>query len=1066
MPVAKTAPAYSDRSAGQNKHSAPLPDSPEARVTADAQVANAFARALATHSYQTSIRAPNVQVPPESTLGRWRTELDSAFKGLGFQAWAKAQGLDTTSITLDPARGELTGALGGKTYTFSLKDDSGWSDVSRVLLSIAKAIAPESGQPFNYPWPDGEVPLNTVGRFYQEPIDLSPAQATLHRKKLQRGSAFEFKPVAHASLRSAAALAEQQTARGDDANRHALITALRFRVDDAHGKIDLDKVTIPIEPRSGLFASEQRLEMSVAQILKLEGVKVPVNSAQALEVAEALSFDLAHRAPGVDAGGVKSLVGLLGATSCRKMQAVTDGWKRQRLTQAPNIRAEEGAGSLLSHLISVLPQATKKLIKDSPSTVLDQLIRLPEARELGKDIQNKLKIIETPTSAVESVAAALVHELNPGAGQSRFNLAGYKLYSEDNSGFSPADIVKRFIVHLEGRVGAEAAPLAARLLLLAAAPEFLVADTPPNLVYGSHTWANFCIEVSRIEQQVPGASANMTFSQVMAFGDTPPISLEGEDQLSAAARDPIIAWGIANAVLSARPDQDYSIADVQHSQKLLNEQIQELAWAKDALQKKAPTRREVALAELKRVFPGIDPTLNILQAPWVKHDPVSLLDIYMTGPIKPDDWLSLDEKKFPYSVLRSRFSELAPDINLVFSDKFKVFKKIHESAWAVNVKYHISLLPVAEREHIKHADVSFIEVSRPFLGTELEPGSKWYPGRRPRKPTAQELEGLKGKHGVLMKAEGRDGKVRYYSYFPALGKIIKEEGFPGEKTNANDSAYFGGSTQDRVSGTHNVYNQYGAVNKDRDPDESPGNRQGSYSSVRNGAMASVAAGFFTRDYDALKFNAAGVTALEKGKAYDEKLKGFFLSLVPFYDGIQDAIKGNVAGAVFNIGFDILGFFLPGISAARKAANAGRGTLNVIKSGLFAGMGASVGATDALQITNNLNRGAKAGYKDVRYLIAHGDEVLSRLKGNYRSYDFATIYKDGDVVKGFYRSQENHLIYSTVAVLKKGTWYAYNVVTNTPFGAQLAQFGVVTALQSVLSKKPLPVEPITPVSFAD
>src|SRR5450830_1403884 len=131
--------------AHRGKRSIEFSDSPEVRATADAQVAGAFANALATRSYQTAIKPPDVQVPLESTLGRWRAHLDSAFKSPGFLVWAKAQGLDTTSLKLDPARRELAGIVDGKTHTFSMKDDSGWSDVSRTLLSIAKVIAPNPG---------------------------------------------------------------------------------------------------------------------------------------------------------------------------------------------------------------------------------------------------------------------------------------------------------------------------------------------------------------------------------------------------------------------------------------------------------------------------------------------------------------------------------------------------------------------------------------------------------------------------------------------------------------------------------------------------------------------------------------------------------------------------------------------------------------------------------------------------------------------------------------------------------------------------------------------------------
>jgi hypothetical protein len=1029
----------------------PLPDTAEARAAGDASVAPAFAQALALRSYQMSATQPPVQVPAQSTLGRWRTLLDSAFRSPRFVVWAKEQGLDTKSLKLDPYKGELTGTVDGKTHTFSLRDDSGWSDVSRTLLSVASAIAPAPGQAFDYPWPDGEVPMYTVGRFYNVPIDLTPAQAVEHRKKLVADTPFEFPPVTHAQQRSVGALAQYEEALGDDANLQALITALKSQVDDANGNIDLEKTMVPIDPRSRRFATEQRREISVAQFLRQDGNKVPSNSQQASRVASALSFDLAHRAPGERSGGVKPLTRVLGSTSMRKMQAQVNAWKQQRVSQASDPKAGNGTGTagLLHPLISLLPEAIRKLVSQDPALALDKLIRLPEAQALGKDIQEKIKLLETTTSTSESVSAALVQELDPGLGKSPFNLAGYNLYSADNAGASAAEIVKRFTAHLEKRVGAEAAPIAARLLLSVAAPEFLVKDIPPNLVFGSHTWTNFSIEVARIEHLSPAASGNMTFSQVMAFGNTPPISVEGEQELSLAARTPIINWGVANDIIEQRPDSQYTDVELKHSQDALNEQQRELAAARKILLTPPETRRSSALTELKRVFPDIDPTLEVLQSRTVKHTPLSLLDIYMSGPIDADKWMSLDENKLPYNTLRSRFASLVPDINEVFSSKFKAYWKEQTAAWEVQFRFQLSLLPKAEREHIKASKISFFEVTRPYLKTELDPtGARLFPGRRLRTPTPQELEDLKGRHGVLIKAEGPDGQVRAYSYFPGQGKMIREQSLPDEQKNFDDSAYFGGSSKGRVTDTSNSYKQYGTTQGDLNSPDTGVRTKGTFFSQKSGVLASTVAEFFMRGFDAAKHEAAGVTEIEKGRAYDEKLKNFFLSLIPFYDGIKDAIKGDVGGAAFNIGFDLLGFLLPGFSAGRRAFKAGKGPINIIKSGVYGGIGASVGYTDIVDIPRNLNSGVRAGYKDIKHLAASGgEELLSKLRGNYPVYSVNKIYKEGDVVKGFMRSVDDDVWHPVVAIFKKGAWYAYNVITKTPFGVQAAQFGVMDAATS-------------------
>ncbi|RZI27834.1 hypothetical protein [Pseudomonas orientalis] len=1011
------------------------------RAEADAEVASSFASLLLDGSYRTSVRPPDVQVPPHSTVARWYAQLDSAFKSEGFSAWANKQGLDMHALTLIPARGEIKGYVDGRPKTFYLSDDSGWSDVSRTLLALGRVFAPEHGQAVRYPGSgQGGVSMPLVAQFYKEPDLFDGGQASVRRIQFTDNPGFNL-DERHLSTHSDAALAAHRQALGDEANRHRLMSALNALVDDAEGRVDLEQSNVPIDPRSALFDREPGKTLSLARMLKLEGYKMPANSAQAHALASALSFDLAHRAPGVDSGGVRHIGQGLSSTSLRKMGKLV---KAQIATGTANV---PGTDSLLSRLVSHLPANLRKAMADYPSIALDQLLRTPEALRLGKLIREVLKVVDTPTSAIESLGVALVRELDPGLGKSRFNLAGYDLYSVDNAGASSAEIVKRFTAHLAGRVGNEAAAVAARVLLSAAAPEFVVKDIPPNLVYGSHTWTNFCIEVARIEQQVPGASANMTFSQVMAFGNTPPVSTEDEDQLKFAARDSIIAWGIANRVIDTSPTHTYSDAQAEQAQQALNKQQKELRWASNAMKTPPTTRRELALAELKRVFPDVDPTLEVMQQACVKHKPISLLDIYMTGPIQPDYWISRDEQRFPYERLKSRLSELTPDINKVFKAKFQEYRKVQESAWAIQFKYQLSLLPMADRVRVSQSDVSFFEVSRAYTKSGPCTSGLFTPREcLPPTPTVQELEALKGRHGLLMKVVEPDGTVSAYSYFPAEGKIVKEDGFPGGRIDLDDRSYFGGGNEGYIPGLPHTYKQYGLTDKTRDPPAPDGNNQGDYFSDKSAALAHLAGGYFTKDYGGLQKEAAGVTEIEKGRAYDEELKGFFLSLVPFYDGVQDAINGDVGGAIFNLGFDILGFVIPGANAARKAAKAGRGVLNTIKSAVVAGVGASVGYTDSVDIAKNLNKGARAGYKDTKYLVEKGHDVLSRLRGHYGSYDVTKLYKDGDVVKGFFHATEDNVWRPAVAVFKKGAWYAYNVVTKTPFGVQLVQFGAVSSLQ--------------------
>lgn len=1042
-PPAAGARVSTDKAHDERNTDAQVPDTPETRAVADAQLARPYALALATRSFHTSMGPMDVQVPAQSTLGRWRTQLDDAFKSRGFLSWAKEQGLDSKSLKVDPFAGELTGIVNGKIHTFSLEDNSGWSDISRVLLSIARVIAPKPGQAFSYPWPDGKVPLYTVGRFYAEPIDLSPSQAAAHREKLRAGSAFEFAPVGHASQRSVEALVEQGKALGDDANRHALIAALNAQVDDAEGKIDLNNVMVPIDRRSSLFIEEQRREISVAQMLENKGHKLPGNRAQALGLANALSFDLAHRMPGADGGGVRHIAGLLNKTALRKMKAVVDPWKLKHASPAPDSHA--GAGSFIRSLMNRPGAPAQKMILDNPPLALDQLIRTPDAQTLGLDIQKRISSAESPTGAIEALTAALLQDLDPNPDKSCFNVAGYNLYQRDNMGASASEIVKRFTTYLETKLGADVAPLAAQLLLSAVAPELKVKNIPPELVFGSYTWTEFSIAVALVEQgDRGGASGNMTFRQIVDYADVQLNILEDEDALASMSINPLRAWGVANKVIKYSPDGQYTPEEVEQSQRVLKKQKRELEWARTELLKPPPTRESEALSEFKRVYPDVDPTKTTLCSVMDSRYIVSPLDVYMTKPFEPDRWKSRDEKELPWTQMKSRFSELDNNIGQTFAEKFEGYKKTQAAGWAIQFKYQASLLSMAEQERISQSTVTFMRVSRPFLGTEETNNLQLYPGRQPRKPTPHELKELEGGQGLLMKVEGGEGAVEYFSYFPALGKIVKEKGVPAEQPNFDDRRYFSPGYEARVPGTYNVFTEF-ATNNERDSPDVIGEARTPYFSQRNGSLGAAVGDFFTKDYDYLKTKLFGETRIEKNTRANQAVNNFLLSLIPFYDGIKDAIDGNVAGAAFNIGFDFLGFFLPGASAANRALKLGKSAGKVLKRSFFAGVGASVGVTDIVDLPKNFKRGIVALGKDLKTVRKHSDEVLARLKGNYRFYEVTGNYKEGDIVKGFYQVESDGVSRPVVALFKKGAWYAYSTVTNTPFGPQLAQFGVLNAL---------------------
>ncbi|WP_323162688.1 hypothetical protein, partial [Pseudomonas fulva] len=101
--------------------------------------------------------------------------------------------------------------------------------------------------------------------------------------------------------------------------------------------------------------------------------------------------------------------------------------------------------------------------------------------------------------------------------------------------------------------------------------------------------------------------------------------------------------------------------------------------------------------------PDVDPTKASLRSINDKNYVVSPLDVYMTKSSLPDwldFWVSKDEKELPWKSIKSRFSELATDIDKKFSDRFGEYTKSQTAARAVLFKYHLSLLPFAVQERI------------------------------------------------------------------------------------------------------------------------------------------------------------------------------------------------------------------------------------------------------------------------------------------------------------------------------------------------------------------------------
>lgn len=1071
----------------RQKRDAPPPDTLETRAAADAQVASAFGSTLHDLFFGTSVTPPDVPVPPNSTLGRWRGLLDDALGSPAFTAWAKQQGVDTTSMKFSPSRAEMTAVVGNAWKTFSLTDDSGWAEVSRAVLAAARRIAPGPGEILSGVLPKGDLPWGVVGAFYLRPFELSPEQvSSFHKRYVEKGH-FDFPTDPYGALRSPEEFAKHEERLGDSINTHALITALESQVDDADGKIDLSKVKIPLDPRSAIakrLKSRRRpsSEISADRLVGQLEMNVPGNAAGALNVAHMLSFDLVHRAPHASGGGALPLTRLsesttLGINTKKKLIEIVERWKTLNPDLAPQGQDGPAAQSLFGRLINCLPDDIRKVISTDPETAMNELIRTPEARALGKKIQVELGGVETATSSNEFVSAALALEFDSMGGAGRHNLSGYSLYGQQNIGATADQIIGRFTRHLEGRVGAEMAPITARLLLSISAPELLTKDMPPNLVYGSHTWANYTIEALRIEKRVPGAVANMTFSQVMVFGQTVPVSDKGQADLEEVRRAPVLDWAVANGVIRAKENSVYSADDYNVAANAMVKQQGELGLASEALNAEPVSRKELALQELKRIYGSdIDFEKKVIKDShevWPDITYYSVLEIYMSGHLGQKAWESRDEKTYPFHPVMTRKFYLLADINKKFDDLFEKYKARREIAINVMFRYHVSLLPVADRNILDGSDISFYSVRKPYdkkvVGKAGNHETQKYVSS---KPSLEETLQLTGRQGVLIKADRGNGDIHYYSYLPGQSKIIKEPGLKaplvnrpqtewkrpdssgkpnnsiGDELNFDANPYYGQPSQGEKPRSRILVEQLSSTDTDRAsahvPIDSVKPISGSYFSTRNLAMGKTVSDFFTYGQEGRRSGLKGVTQREQEIINNKKLTELFLSLAPFYDGVMNAIKGNVAGAIFDLGFDALGFLIPGAKGFATALKSGRGALKAISSGFVKGLSSSLGVDDVFKAPKNIGDGLSEAGRLGGNLLS---KVQSGLSIGIKNHDAQKLYKHKDVVSDFYykRLGRSEKMGPVTAIFLHGAWYIYNLVTKTPYGIQLTQYGVVQAV---------------------
>lgn len=631
-------------------------------------------------------------VPANSLFGQWRAYLDKALKSSGFTEWAAKQGIDLSTLRFDPTDRALIGKVNGVEQRFTATDftkryPEQHFDVLTPVLTAAEAFTAH-GKPITLAQAnDSSASFEWLANFYSISTDYDSEAFTRHTELMGRTLAFPTPPENPGKIVSW--LNQRKIALGDSNDRHALIHQLKF------GNVDNDATTrFTVDPDS---SHQPKGTTTLQKFLSDHGWYGATSAAQVDNLLQALQTQIPQAPALGNQWGFLSTDLPLSA--------------EQRSAVGELVKTSIGNHSTL---LSFLSSGVSNLSSD-PDQALQQLLSSDIALELATHLQTAMKGAATPTSLKQWLLTALVLALDPTAGTQRNRVAGFDFMWPANWGLGAGKLSELLSQHLADtqQVPTHLRPAVTRLLMSGAAPHLLVKDLPSTLKLGSPEWVNFSSAVNRIELIAAGASANMTYQQVMDFHNIKPISAE-ENRLQAVAQlNPVIDWAVINNHLGKNNNDEYSLEQLNDSHEKLNTQINETSQAKRYLRTVAPpSRRAMALAALKEKFgASIDFERPVL---WEKVAGgifsginASIVEVYEAGRLG-ESW-STQQPGLNVEDLRKKAHEL-PDINAQFDNAIQEDFTPRRRHTISLFKDMLSKLPLEERNSLNFGTVELLQV--------------------------------------------------------------------------------------------------------------------------------------------------------------------------------------------------------------------------------------------------------------------------------------------------------------------------------------------------------------------
>lgn len=724
----------------------------------------------------------------------------------------------------------------------------------------------------------------------------------------------------------------------------------------------LTTTRMPVDADSALAATAGD-SMTLAAYIQSMGLPQPTNHFTLTGLAKAVSHRAMEHPLGNLSGALSWPVPLSPNSQVRLRNHAMDYVQRnEEKTSGTQVKA-----GILDFLRDRHPLPGQ--IGSDPKKALDALLSSPEAQRMGKHLQEKMQGLANHSSATDYLLAAIATQMDPESINTphRHKLAGFDLASPEFFGQPASVVVERLSQHLssEGRVSRDMASTAARLLLTAHTPALLVKHIPDKITYGSPAWVNLTVAVMTIEAQTPGKTANMTFGEVMLEARS--ASVADPAVTERAQRDALLDWGVANGVLTSKADEAYTSDELNTLVSQYRARTTKMLEASVALDAPVPSRKDLALAELKKRFGDLgdlfeERLIDVRSRVYWLDDgnsydsdsanPHSLLDVAMMDLADPYVSYSSKDSRIPIAALNAnpRFG-----VSEDFKQQFDQVIDDKKTAIATYVKHMISQLPLADRKNFEYDDLNLY--LRKF-GKDYENTTKLLvQTERAAKATAYEID---FNAGVIRKTYPAGGHRRTGSKLPV---------------DPNATLKFVPTGSQAFQ------------NKDRPLHETPPD---SFASTRTQLIADAFVNHLDLDHPDIKAQALGLTTRDKHEKKVEAVKEFFLNLIPLRSAIVNFQQGNYGAGLVDLGLDIFGFVSAGASASSKVMKiSGRAWSAAYKSARIA---KTIGVT-TIGVLNPLSGvgdvvkgGTRLAATGIGMLRTQGIDYVNKLRGATGTYD--------------------------------------------------------------------------------